>query len=56
MFPEDSRENKTNWFPKGPDIKCFVIFVDFHCNVLLQSQKNTLKSKQYDSIFIRTQI
>ena len=40
MFPEtesqgkhqDSRENKTNWFPKGPDIKCFVIFLDFHFN------------------------
>ena len=24
------RENKTNWFPEGPDIKCFVIFLDFH--------------------------
>ena len=39
MFPEtksketpDSRENKTNWFPEGPDIKCFVIFLDFHFN------------------------
>ena len=31
MFPETkSRENKTNWFPEGPDIKCFVIFLDFH--------------------------
>ena len=29
---QDSRENKTNWFPKGPDIKCFVIFRDFHFN------------------------
>ena len=29
---QDSRENKTNWFPKGPDIKCFVIFLDFHFN------------------------
>ena len=28
----DSRENKTNWFPEGPDIKCFVIFLDFHFN------------------------
>ena len=25
-----SRENKTNWFPEGPNIKCFVIFLDFH--------------------------
>ena len=40
MFPEtksretdqDPRENKTNWFPEGPDIKCFVIFLDFHFN------------------------
>ena len=56
---QDSRENKTNWFPVGPDIKCFVIFLDFHFNVLQQQQKNTLKqseSKQYDSVFIRTQI
>ena len=28
----DSRENKTNWFPEGPDLKCFVIFLDFHFN------------------------
>ena len=39
MFPEtsrgkhfDSRENKTNWFPEGPDIKCLLIFLDFHFN------------------------
>jgi len=40
MFPEtrwsrgkhqDWRENKTNWFPKGTDIKYF-IFLDFHFN------------------------
>ena len=40
MFPEmtwrqgkhqDSRENKTNWFPEGTEIKCF-IFLDFHFN------------------------
>ena len=29
---QDSRENKTNWFPEGPDIKWFVIFLDFHFN------------------------
>ena len=28
----DSRENKTNWFSEGPDIKCFIIFLDFHFN------------------------
>ena len=41
MFPETkSRETsglerkKTtgNWFPKGPDSKCFVMFLDFHFN------------------------
>ena len=33
MFPETkSRENKTNWFPERPDIKCFVVFLDFHFN------------------------
>ena len=37
MFPktkskwkQDSRENKSDWFPEGCDIKCFVIFIDFH--------------------------
>ena len=29
---QNSRENKTNWFPEGHDIKCFVIFPDFHFN------------------------
>ena len=29
---QDSRENKTNRFPEGPDIKCFVIFLDFYFN------------------------
>ena len=29
---QDSRENKTNWFLEGPNIKCFVIFLDFDFN------------------------
>ena len=33
---QDSKENKTNWFPQGPDIKCFVIFLAFHFIVLQQ--------------------
>ena len=37
---------QTNWFPEGPDIKCFVIFLDFHSNVLQQQQKNTLKRSE----------
>ena len=39
MFPgaksrehQDSMGNKTNWFSEGPDIKSFVIFLDFHVN------------------------
>ena len=31
MF-QDSRENKTNQFPEGPYIKCFVIYLDFPLN------------------------
>ena len=26
----NSRENKTTWFPEGPYIKCFVIYLGFH--------------------------
>ena len=33
MFPKDSGESKTYRFPKEPDIKCFVIFLDFHFNM-----------------------
>ena len=29
---QDSRENITNWFPKGPYITCFVIYLDFPLN------------------------
>ena len=25
-------KKKTNWFPEGPDMKWFVIFLDFHFN------------------------
>ena len=28
----DSKENKTSCFLEGPDIKCFVVFLDFHFN------------------------
>ena len=43
---QDSRENKTNWFPEGPHIKCFVIFLCFHFNILQLQQKNMLKWSQ----------
>ena len=35
---QDSRENRTNWFPKGHDIECFVIFLDFYFSVLQEQQ------------------
>ena len=56
---QHSRENKTNCFPEGPDIQCFVIFLDFHFKILQQQQKDTLKrseSKQLASVLIRAQI
>ena len=46
-WDQDSRENKTNWFPDGPDIKCFVIFLDFHYNVLHQQQKNSIQYRKW---------
>ena len=63
LFSQESirtRGKKITWFPEGPDIRCFVIFLDFHFNILQQQQRNTLKrseSKQTDSVLIRrTQI
>ena len=34
LSPDNEDEVVGNWFPEGPDIKCFVIFLDFHFNVL----------------------
>ena len=31
-LPRSTSSRKTNWFPEGPDIKCFAIFLDFHFN------------------------
>ena len=48
---QDSRENKTNWFPEGSDIKCFVIFLELS---LQQQQKNNRserkRTKTVDSV------
>ena len=60
----DPEGNSYSWFcfPEGPDIKClkcFVIFLDLHFNVLQQQKRNKLKrseSKQYDLVLIRTKI
>ena len=49
MFPE----TKSNWFPEGHDIKCFVIFVDFHFN---SNKGITERIKKVDSVLITTQI
>ena len=38
--------------PEGPDIKCFVIFLDFHFN----SNKRITGAKTVDSVLIATQI
>ena len=40
-FPESPDVSK-DWFADWPDIKFFVIFLDFQFNVLKQQQKNTL--------------
>ena len=49
-------ENKTNWFPEGPDIRCFVIFLNFHFNSIKRSQRITGANKTVDSVLIETQI
>ena len=44
------RENKTNWFPERPDIKCFVIFLDFHFNSnkrITEAYQNSTYKKSY---------
>ena len=50
---QDLRENKTNRFPEGPDIKCFVIFLNFHFN---SNKRITGANKTVDSTLIETQI
>ena len=44
MFQIFTTENKTNWFPEGPDIKCFVVFLDSTSTYLNSNKKS--KSKQ----------
>ena len=38
---QDLRENKTNKFPVGPYIKCFVIYLDFPFNNHSKTNKQT---------------
>ena len=46
---QDSPEIKTNWFPEGPDIKYFVIFLDFHFNVLNSNKRIRLNGANQNS-------
>ena len=39
--------NKTNWFREEPDIKCCVIFLDFHFN---RNKKNNRPEEPKQSI------
>ena len=62
IFPS-SREtsglsgNKTNWFSEEPDIKCFVIFLDFHFNndkkITRANQKSRLHSDKSTNLILR---
>ena len=44
----DSRENETNWFPEGPYIKCFVMYLDFPLNNHLE----ITEKQRWQSVFI----
>ena len=53
-----SRENKTNWFPEGPCIKCFVISLDFHFNsnkrITRANQKSRLGTYNNTNLILKT--
>ena len=42
-------ENKTNWFPEGLDIKCFVIFLDSNKRITGANQNSRLGIQQQKS-------
>ena len=54
----DSREKKTNWFPEGFSIKCFVIFLDFHFNskkrITGENQNSRLGSYKITNLILPT--
>ena len=65
MFPstssrkhQDSRESKTNWFPEGAGIKCFVIFLDFHFNskkrITGMNQYSRFRTKKNTNLIVKT--
>ena len=43
---QDWRENKTNWFPMGPDMKFFVIIIISRLSLKQQQKNNWSKSNQ----------
>ena len=55
---QDSRENKTNWFPERPDIKGFVIILDFHFNsnerITRANQNSRLSSYKNTNLILKT--
>ena len=55
---QDSRENKTNWFPEGPDIKCFVIFLDLPFNsnkrITAANQNSQLGTYNNTNLILKT--
>ena len=54
----DSREKKTNWFPEGFSIKCFVIFLDFTFNsnkrITGENQNSWLSSYKNTNLVLKT--
>ena len=42
----NSRENKSNWFPEGPGVKCFVIIIS---GLSLQQQQKNNRSEPKQS-------
>ena len=52
------KENKTNWFPEGPEINCFVIFLEFHFNsnkrITEANQNSRLGTCKNTNIILKT--
>ena len=62
MFPSSQETsglsgNKTNWFSEEPDIKCFVIFLDFHFSnskkITRGNQNSRLHSDKSTNLILR---
>ena len=64
-FPRRSRgkhqtqgKTKVNWFPEGPEIKCFVIFLDFNFNsnkrITGANQNNPLDTYNNTNLILKT--